>query len=167
MSPATVDRDALAGDLGRGGYLRGTFAHGASHWFQTGMVLARPGVLARCADLLAEAVDADADRLAARGPVAVALATAVALRTDLTLMLEREDGDGFAGDAFPGARVVLVEDVVMTGAHALESVARLREAHLDVRRVLTVVDREAGGAFAVEQAGVPVTVLYRERELLP
>ena len=166
MSAATVDRDALAGDLGRGGYLRGAFAHGASHWFQTEMVRARPGVLARCADLLAGAVDPDADRLAARGPVAVALATAVALRTDLTLMLEREEG-GFAGDVFPGARVVLVEDVVMTGAHALESVARLRDAHLDVRRVLAVVDREAGGAYAVEEAGVPVTVLYRERELLP
>lgn len=165
-----VDRDALAGDLGRGGWLRGSFAYAdgeARRWFQTELVLARPGVLARCAELLRAHVAADADRLAARGPVAVALATALALRTDLALLLEAEDGEGFAGDTFPGARVVLVEDVVMTGRHGLSSIAMLRDAELDVRQVLAVVDREEGGAFAIEEAGVPVAALFCEQELLP
>lgn len=164
-----VDRDALAGDLGRGGYLRGSFAYAdgnARHWFQTELVLARPGVLDRCAELLRAHVDPEADRLAARGPAAVAVATALALRTDLTLLLEPEGKTGFAGDVFPGARVVLVEDVIMTGRHAVASVTALRNAEMEVLRTLAVVDREAGGAFAVEAVGVPVTSLFTERELL-
>lgn len=165
-----VDRAALAGDLGRGGYLRGSFAYAdgnARHWFQTELVLARPGVLDRCAELLRAHVDPTADRLAARGPAAVAVATALALRTDLTLLLEPEGQTGFAGDVFPGARVILVEDVIMTGRHALASITALRNGSMEVLRTLAVVDREAGGAFAVEAAGVPVTALFTERELLP
>lgn len=165
-----VDRTALAGDLGRGGYLRGSFAYAdgnARHWFQTELVLARPGVLDRCAELLREHIDPQADRLAARGPAAVAVATALALRTDLTLLLEPEGQTGFAGDVFPGARVILVEDVIMTGRHALASITALRNGSMEVLRTLSVVDREAGGAFAVEAAGVPVTSLFTERELLP
>lgn len=167
-----VDRAVLAGDLARGGYLRGDFGHprGSTTWFETELVLARPGVLRRCASLLAAAVDARADRLAARGPAALLLAGALALQTDLTVLPEGR-GDGgptgpvFTGDLFPGARVVLVEDVVMTGTHALHSLDALAAAGVTVEHVLTVLDREQGGRAALEQAGITVTALFTETEL--
>ncbi|MCW3014411.1 MAG: pyrF [Solirubrobacterales bacterium] len=170
--PVAVDRQVLAGDLARGGYLRGAFAHpsgATSRWFETELVLARPGVLHRCAELLAATIDPRADRLAARGPAAVALASALALRTDLTLLLESrgEPATAFTGDLFPGARVVLVEDVVMTGTHALASVAALAAAGVIVSHVVTVVDREHGGRAVIEQAGVAMTALFTETELAP
>ncbi len=171
-SPIPVDRDALAGDLGRGGYLRGTFRRGddASRlWFQTELVLTRPGVLTRCAGLLTGHVPARTDRLAARGAAATALAAAISLRTDLALLLEPATPSGplrFVGDDFPGARVVLVEDVVMTGEHALASIEALRSRGIDLLCVLAVVDREQGARRAIEAAGVPLTVLFAERELL-
>lgn len=172
MTPLAIDRDALAGDLARGGYLRGAFPMAGTtpeRWFETELVLARPGVLDRCAGLLAEAVDRRADRLAARGATAVAVATALALRTDLTLLLEHSAtaGVSFAGDVFPAARVVLVEDVVMTGAHALDSIHALTAAGLDVVGVVAVVDREQGGRFRIEQAGVPAHALFTETDLVP
>jgi orotate phosphoribosyltransferase len=167
-----VDRAALAGDLGRGGYLRGAFPRDGGQtrlWFQNELVLTRPGVLARCADLLTGHVPARADRLAARGAAATALAAALALRTDLALLLEPDvpgDPARFAGDSFPGARILLVEDVVMTGAHALASITSLRGQGMDVLGVLAVVDRERGARGAVEDVGVPLTVLFSERELV-
>jgi orotate phosphoribosyltransferase len=164
-----VSGDALAGDLSRGGYLRGAFAFegGASaRWFRTDLVLTRPGVLERCADRLIEALPADVDRLAARGPAAVALATALALRTGVQLLLG-EDGPGdFGGDVFPDARIVLVEDVLLTGAHAVASIGALREAGLDVRGVVAVVDRLAGARYAIEELGVPLVSLFAEDGLL-
>ena len=81
------DRHALVGDLARGGYLLGDFADGRGRWFQSDLVLTRPGILARCADLLAEHVPPETDRIAARGVTAIALATALSLRTDAPLLL--------------------------------------------------------------------------------
>jgi orotate phosphoribosyltransferase len=166
-----VDRRALAGDLGRGGYLRGAyeFAGGASaRWFQTDLVLTRPGVLSRCAELLAPELPPDADRLAARGPTAVALATALALATGAQLVLgaDRPDGPRFDGDVFPGARVVLVEDVLLTGTHARESLAALAAGGLDVRQVVCMLDRLQGARFALEEDGLAVVALFGEDDLL-
>jgi orotate phosphoribosyltransferase len=46
----------------------------------------------------------------------------------------------------PGAKVVVLEDVVTTGQSAMKAVERLRAAGYSVDRVLTLVDREQGGA---------------------
>jgi orotate phosphoribosyltransferase len=54
----------------------------------------------------------------------------------------------------PGASVVVLEDVVTTGGSSLKAIERLREAGYKPVAVLTVVDREQGGAQAFEAAGV-------------
>jgi len=66
----------------------------------------------------------------------------------------------------PGATAVVVEDVVTTGASALEAAAVVREADGTVCGVLAVVDREEGGREAIEAAGFPVLSLCLLRELL-
>jgi orotate phosphoribosyltransferase len=65
-----------------------------------------------------------------------------------------------------GTPVVVVEDVITTGASALEAAAALGEAGGTVRGVLAVVDREEGGREAVERTGYPVRALATLRELL-
>jgi orotate phosphoribosyltransferase len=65
-----------------------------------------------------------------------------------------------------GAVVVVVEDVVTTGASALEAAAVVREAGGTVCGVLAVVDREEGGRAALEREGLPVRALCRLHELL-
>ena len=67
----------------------------------------------------------------------------------------------------PGATAVVVEDVVTTGASALEAAAVVREAGGAVCGVLTVVDREEGGRAAIEREGFPVRSLCLLHELLP
>ncbi len=65
-----------------------------------------------------------------------------------------------------GVPVVVTEDVITTGASALEAAAAVREAGGTVCGVLAVVDREEGGREAVERAGLPVRTLVTLTELL-
>ena len=48
-----------------------------------------------------------------------------------------------------GARVVVFEDVITTGGSTLEAIRRVEEAGLQVAGVISVVDREQGGAEAL------------------
>lgn len=54
----------------------------------------------------------------------------------------------------PGAKVLVLEDVVTTGGSSVKAIERLREAGFQPVAVLTVVDREQGGKAAFEQLGV-------------
>lgn len=65
-----------------------------------------------------------------------------------------------------GMQVAVVEDVVTTGASALEAAAVVRAAGGAVCGVLAVVDREEGGRAAIEREGYPVRTLVTLAELL-
>jgi orotate phosphoribosyltransferase len=54
----------------------------------------------------------------------------------------------------PGASLIVLEDVVTTGGSSLKAIERLREAGYKPLAVLTVVDREQGGAEIFAKTGV-------------
>ncbi len=64
-----------------------------------------------------------------------------------------------------GKRVALVEDVVTSGGSVLRALDAVREAGAEVAVVVAVVDREEGGATAVEEAGVPFRALCTLSEI--
>src|SRR3954470_24201744 len=66
----------------------------------------------------------------------------------------------------PGAEVVVVEDVVTTGAATLKAIERARLAGLRVVHALGLVDRLEGGREAVTRE-VPLTTLFTRRDFLP
>ena len=56
----------------------------------------------------------------------------------------------------PGERCLVVEDVVTTGGSTVKAIERIREEGLEVVGVVSVLDRQAGGAQAIEEAaGAP------------
>jgi orotate phosphoribosyltransferase len=65
-----------------------------------------------------------------------------------------------------GAEVVVVEDVVTTGAATLKAIERARTAGLVVVHALAIVDRLEGGREAVTQEA-PLTTLFTRRDFLP
>ena len=65
-----------------------------------------------------------------------------------------------------GAPVVVLEDVITTGAATLQAVERARLAGLTVVAALGLVDRLEGGRDAVVKE-VPLTTLFTRRDFLP
>ncbi|MBW4678626.1 MAG: orotate phosphoribosyltransferase [Microcoleus vaginatus WJT46-NPBG5] len=65
------------------------------------------------------------------------------------------------GPALPeGAKVVVLEDVVTTGASAMKAVERLRDAGYRVDSVISLIDRQQGGAELYEQAGLKFEAVF-------
>lgn len=99
-------------------------------------------------------------------PVAFAIAYASALAGSpvraFTVRKEaKSHGTGklIEGPFAPNDRAVIVEDVITTGASALQAAAAVRAHGGHVVGVLAVVDREEGGREAIEAAGYPVRAL--------
>jgi len=61
-----------------------------------------------------------------------------------------------------GSKVLVLEDVITTGASSIRSVNHLRDAGFEVMGLVCLVDRMEGGKEAIEAAGVPVTSVYRK-----
>jgi orotate phosphoribosyltransferase len=65
-----------------------------------------------------------------------------------------------------GTPVVILEDVVTTGASTLRAIERAREAGFEVLHAVALVDRLEGGREAIE-AHAPLTTLFTRRDFLP
>jgi orotate phosphoribosyltransferase len=65
-----------------------------------------------------------------------------------------------------GMPVVILEDVITTGASTLRAIERARGAELTVVHVVALVDREEGGREAVE-AEAPLTALFARSDFMP
>ncbi len=81
---------------------------------------------------------------------------------------EKKHGTGrrIEGPFLAGADVVVVEDVLTTGASAEAAITALRDAGARVLGVLVLVDRAQGGRERLTAAGVPVGVMFGIAELL-
>ncbi|HLP92130.1 MAG TPA: orotate phosphoribosyltransferase [Nostocaceae cyanobacterium] len=84
-----------------------------------------------------------------------------------TALIIRKEAKGHGTQAYiegpslpPGAKVVVLEDVVTTGSSAMKAVERLKAAGYTVERVLALVDRLQGGAELYQSAGLQFTALF-------
>jgi orotate phosphoribosyltransferase len=130
------------------------------------------GALAeRIAARVAEAGDGSPDLLAGPELGAVALAAAASLESGIPFLIVRKEAKSYAterrieGAYDAGQRVCLVEDVVTTGGAAVSAVHALREAGLECRRAVCVVDRDEGGADALARQAVRLHPLFRASEI--
>ena len=95
---------------------------------------------------------------------AIAYASALAGRPVRAFTVRKEakshgTGKLIEGPFAPHDRVVIVEDVITTGASALQAATAVRAHGGRVVGVLAVVDREEGGRDAIEAEGYPVRAL--------
>ena len=114
----------------------------------------------------------EAVRLAAPELGAVTLAAAASLDSGLPFLIVRGSAKEYGtmnrieGAFESGERVCLIEDVVTSGGALLNSIQALRQAGLQVRTAVCVVDREEGGADALARASVALRPIFRAAELL-
>lgn len=66
----------------------------------------------------------------------------------------------------PGARVVIVEDVVTSGGSSMKAIKRAEEEGMKVLGVVTLVDREEGGRENIEKEGYWLKAIFTKAEVL-
>ena len=135
----------------------------------------RPDLLGPLGERIVRAVaelEPEAVRLAGPELGAVPLAAAASLASGLPFLIVRKEakeygtGNRLEGVFEDGESVCLVEDVVTSGGAAVAAIEALREAGLNCRAAVCVVDREEGGMDALARVGVRLRPLFRASELV-
>ena len=174
-----MKREDLASALREHAYLEGDFVlrsgRRSNYYLDKYRFETRPDLLAALGEHIAAAVaehEPDAVRLAGPELGAVALAAAASLSSGLPFLIVRKEpkehgtANRLEGVYEEGERICLVEDVVTSGGAAVEAIEALREAGLECRNAVCVVDREEGGVDALARRGVRLMALFRAGELV-
>jgi orotate phosphoribosyltransferase len=173
-----MNRDELAAAITGAALLEGDFllrsGRRSKYYLDKYRFETRPDLLGPIGEAIAAAVSRvapAATRLAGPELGAVALAAAASLSGGLPFLIVRGaakaygTGNRLEGVFERGEQVCLVEDVVTSGGAAIEAVEALREAGLEVRNAVCVIDREEGGVDGLARAGVRLEALFRASEL--
>ncbi len=166
-APSDDELRALQADVFASSYLRGDFVLGSlgpTHvYFDKYLFLTQPSILRRLATAVGRLVEPGTDRIACAELGGVALAAAISLELGLPFVIlrrEAREGEDVEGELAPGDRIVLVEDVVATGRHALTYLERLRAHGATVDHVVAVLDRREGARDALEAADCRLRALF-------
>jgi orotate phosphoribosyltransferase len=169
------DLDRIKGELLDAALLRGDFvlSSGArsDYYLDKYRFETRPALLRSLAERLAALVPAGVDRLAGTELGAVALATAVSLETGLPFIIVRKvekeysTGNVIEGELLAGETVLVLEDIITTGAQSIKAADRVAAAGGRVVGILAVVDRQEGGDAKIAAAGYGLTSLFTRSDL--
>jgi orotate phosphoribosyltransferase len=104
--------------------------------------------------------------------VAAVSVVAVYEGRSLTPLIVRKEAKGHGTQAYiegptlpEGSPVVVLEDVVTTGQSAMKAVERLRGAGYGVDRIITIVDRQQGGAEFYAAQGLKFEAVFTIEDL--
>jgi orotate phosphoribosyltransferase len=90
----------------------------------------------------------------------------------ITPLIVRKEAKGHGTQAYiegptlaPGSPVVVLEDVVTTGSSALKAITRLRDAGYQVTHIVSLVDRQQGGAELYAEQGLNFQAIYTIQDI--
>ena len=99
------------------------------------------------------------DRIAAIPYAALPIASSISLLSSWPMIYTRKEIKDYGtkkpieGEFKPGDKVVVVDDIVTTGASKIEVIDPLTKAGLKVRDIVVLIDREQGGKEQLEGKG--------------
>jgi orotate phosphoribosyltransferase len=170
-----VTRDQLARAIYERSLLRGEFVlrSGArsDRYFDKYLFESDPELLAEVAQALARLVPPDTEMLAGLELGGVPLAVMLGQLTGLPVVFVRKKAKEYGtmrlaeGGEIAGKKLLVVEDVVTSGGQVVISSNDLRERGAVVDSAVCVIDREAGGAAALAEAGVALAALFTMTDL--
>jgi uridine monophosphate synthetase len=112
------------------------------------------------------------DRLAAIPYAALPIGAAVSLELGCPLIYPRKEVKGYGtkraveGEFQKGERVVVLDDLITTGASKLEAIAPMEDLGLQVKDVVVLIDREQGGREYLEKRGYRLHTVFGLGEML-
>ncbi len=65
-----------------------------------------------------------------------------------------------------GDTVLVIEDIVTSGASMLETLADMKQAHLKVSQTIAIIDRQQGGMEVIKNKGYEIFALYTIEEVM-
>ncbi len=173
---AGVERTALAGRIAAVAERHGTFTlrsgATATRYFDKYRFESDPVLLAAVAEQLVPLVPGDCEVLAGLELGGVPVATALSAATGLPAVFVRKQAKPYGtcrlaeGREVDGARLCVVEDVVTTGGQVVASAGDLRALGAEVDRALCVIDRSGGDHRALDGAGLALSALFTEADLV-
>lgn len=171
---ADIVREELRGDLVRVGCVQGrSRAKGISapFYFDKYLLETRPSILRRVARLMSSLVPSTTERLATRSPAALAVGVAVSLEIGLPLVVieaasSLSDQARIEGEVYAGEIVTLIEEVVVTGSHALAGVERLSAAGGVVQHVVAMLDGESGAQERLREQEIDYRYIFGSSDLV-
>jgi orotate phosphoribosyltransferase len=127
-----------------------------------------------------KAIETDGEQIVAVGgltlgadPIAYAIAYHSALAGEpIQAFSVRKEPKGHGAQKWvegfeqPGARVVIIEDVVTTGASTLKAIEGALHAGFAIVKVLALVDRQEGGREELQKSGYEMESIYTTEDLL-
>lgn len=169
VPPALAERIAAVA-LVNGPFVLGD-GHQISSYFDEYLLAADPCLLTDTAHALTGLVPAGTDVLAGveLGGIPLAVAVSVATGLPLSFVRRRPKAYGslrqFEGTEIQGRRVVLIDDVVRSGASLLLAARRLRITGAKVTDALCVLQRPLGGAELLAEHRLALHPLLTEADL--
>ncbi len=172
-----MDRDALARAIYDTAHLTGHFVlrSGATstEYFDKYLFEADPGRRRASAAARAPLVPEGTEALAGLELGGVPLAVALSQVTGLPTLFVRKEAKSYGtaklaeGGDIDGRAITVVEDVITSGGQVITSCGDLRARGADIRGVLCVIDRQAGGPEAMAAEDLPLQALFTMDQLTP
>ena len=123
--------------------------------------ITNPQILSLVAKIITHLIrDDKIDKIAGPALGAVPIATAVALHSDIPMLMIRKAQKDYGtsklieGDLKEKDKVILVEDVTTTGKSLLKAVKAVMDNGGQIRRTFVVVDREEGAVDKLRKEGL-------------
>lgn len=137
-------------------------------------IVSYPDILKQLSQLLSEDLKNidDFDYICGVPYSGLSFASAVSVADDIPMLVKRKERKKYGtkrlveGSQKPGDKIVLIEDVVSSGASLLETIEDLGNEQLGVAGILVVIDREQGGTDLLKATGYDVQSLFTVSQLL-
>lgn len=174
-SKETMNREELARQIYETSYITGQFllrsGQTSDRYFDKYLFESYPQLLRQIAQQMVALIPPGTKRLAGLEMGGIPLATALSLETGLPCLFVRKKAKEYGTCKFaegvwePDDAITVIEDVITSGGQAVISANELKDLGLEIKAVLGVIDREAGGGENIRNAGFSFSALFTMSEL--
>ncbi|CAH1724747.1 unnamed protein product [Aphis gossypii] len=150
----------------------------SKYYLDIRVIVSYPKILKQVCTLVSTIIlkdDADSKnqvRLCGVPYTALPIATVVSIDTNLPMLIRRKEQKTYGtkklidGEYSCGDDVVVIEDVITSGASILETVTDLEKSNLNVSNVIVLVDRQQGGMQRLSERGLKIKSLFNITEIV-
>lgn len=170
-----MQRTELAKQIFETSHLTGEFllrsGQISNEYFDKYLFESKPHILQQIAILMSELIPSDCEVLAGLEMGGIPIATAISLHTHMPAAFIRKKAKEYGtrkvneGADIQGKKIVIIEDVITSGGQVILSAEDLKNAGAEILCCICVINRQQGGAEALEKAGIPLISLFTMEEL--